>query len=335
MRILIAEVQDWERDLFEAAFRDHDLTLVEAALDERVEADLGEVEIVSTFVSSSLTGEVLARMPRLRLIATRSTGFDHIDLETCRQRGILVSNVPYYGDVTVAEHVFALLLALVRHIPEALERTRRGDFSQEGLRGFDLHGKVLGVIGTGRIGRRVIGIARGFGMEVVAYDVAPDEAEAARLGFRYATLGEVLRAADVLTLHVPASAATLKLIGDAEFAAMKEGAVLINTSRGSVIDAEALVRAIASGRLAAVGLDVLPEESALREEAAIFATRQQIRPDLRTLIADHILLDHPRVIVTPHIAYNTREAVRRIAETTIANILGFAGGAPQNLVGRA
>lgn len=199
-----------------------------------------EAEIVSTFVSSILSASVLARLPHLRFIATRSTGYDHIDRAYCRSHGITVSNVPDYGDATVAEHVFALLLAVARNLIEAVERTRRGNFSQAGLRGFELRGMTLGVIGTGRIGRRVIEIAKGFGMAVVAFDVHPNEEAARRLGFRYADLDALLATADVVTLHVPATPQTAGLLSDRAFGLMRSGAVLINTARGNVVDVPAL-----------------------------------------------------------------------------------------------
>jgi D-lactate dehydrogenase len=272
-------------------------------------------------------------MPKLRLIATRSTGFDHIDLDYCRQAGVTVCNVPDYGDPTVAEHVFALLLALSRRIVEAAERTRRGDFSQGGLRGFDLAGKTMGVIGAGRIGRRVIAIAKGFAMEVVAFDARPDEDAARTLGFRYVDLDTLLATADVVTLHLPGGAATHRLIGEAQFALMKPGVVLINTSRGGVVDGAALVRALASGRLGGAGLDVVAEEGALVEEAEIFRADAGVSAErLKALLADHALISLPNVIVTPHVAYDTREAVARIVHTTIDNIIAFDAGSPRNVV---
>jgi len=229
---------------------------------------------------------------------------------------------------------FALLLALTRHIVDAAERTRRGDFSQAGLRGMDLAGKTLGVIGAGRIGRRAITIGRGFGMEVLACDLRPDPSVAQALGFRYADLDEVLRGADVLTLHVPGGVGSSHLISDNEFAAMRPGALLVNTARGGVIDPEALVRALAAGKIGGAALDVLPEESVIGDEAEIFRTgHPPVDPgSLRTILADHALLRFPNVIVTPHIAYDTREALERIVATTVANIEAFARGAPGNLV---
>lgn len=333
MKIAIFEAEQWERDACGRLDAGHVVTCLEDPLNEQTVGENPGVEVVSTFVRSVLDANVLARLPQLKLIATRSTGYDHIDLDYCAAHGVTVCNVPDYGDATVAEHVFALLLAAVRHVVDAAERTRRGDFSQSGLRGFDLRGKVLGVIGTGRIGRRVIEIAKGFGMEVKAFDARPDADAASRLGFRYASFDETLAAADVLTIHVPATAGTAHLISDREFGLMKPGSVLINTARGSIVDIAALVRAIADGRLRAVGLDVLPQEPLVRDEAEIFRTvRQPQAFDLKGLVANHVVLRFPNVVVTPHTAYDTDDAVHRLIETTLDNIDAFARGAPRNVV---
>jgi D-lactate dehydrogenase len=272
-------------------------------------------------------------LPKLKLIATRSAGYDHIDLEHCRARGITVSNVPHYGDSTVAEHVFALLLAVARNLVDAVERTRRGRFTQVGLRGFELRDRVIGVIGTGHIGLRVIEIARGFGMNVIAHDLQQDEAAATRLGFAYASLDRLLSDADVVTLHVPATPRTVGMISDREFSRMKRGAILINTARGHIVDVEAMVRALADGKLRAAGLDVLPQEPLLREEAAIFHEEAIVdAEDFKALVANNVLLRFPNVIVTPHNAYNTDAALQRLIATTLANIEAFARGARQNVV---
>lgn len=332
MRIVVFETEEWEHGACLQLEPEHEVACTREPLDERTVADHADAEVVTTFVGSRLGGEVLDRLPRLRLIATRSTGYDHIDLGLCAARGITVCNVPDYGDHTVAEHAFALLLAVSRRLVEAVERTRRGDFSTARLRGFDLRGRTLGVVGTGRIGRRAIGIAKGFGMEVIAFDTCPDDAAARFLGFRYAPLERVLAEADVLTLHVPATPETHHLLSDRAFAAMKPGAVLINTARGNVVNVAALVRALADGRLAAAGLDVLPEEPLIREEAQIFRVGGQQPQDLRALVANHVLLRFPNVLVTPHNAYNTEDAVRRIIRTTLDNIEAFARGTPVNVV---
>lgn len=332
MKIVIFEIEPWERDAFEDLQRDHEIVFESRRLSAETADDHADAEIISTFVYSSLDAEVLSKLPKLKLIATRSTGFDHIHLETCAERDIKVANVPTYGEATVAEHVFALLLAISHHLIDAVDRTRRGDFSQVGLRGFDLIGKTMGVIGTGHIGIRVVRIAKGFGMEVIAYDTAPDMAAARAIGFRYDSFDEVLAQSDVVSLHVPATPATRHLIASREFASMKDGAVLINTARGSIVDVRSLIGALSSGKIAAAGLDVLPEEPVIREEAELLRSAFSREHDLESLLADHILLRLRNVLITPHSAFNTKEAVRRILETTRANVDAFIAARPQNLV---
>lgn len=333
MRIAVVEAEPWEERGFAALAAEHEVTCTGERLTAATAGLLADAEVISPFVHSRLDRACLDALPALRLVATRSTGFDHIDLEACAGRGITVCNVPDYGDHTVAEHAFALLLALSRRVCDAAERTRRGRFDQAGLRGFDLRGRVLGIVGTGRIGRRAIEIGRGFGMTVIAADPFPNEPEAARLGFRYVPFDELLASADVISLHVPSTPATRHLLDDAAFEKVKPGCVLINTARGAVVDVEALVRALADGRIAAAGLDVLPDEPAMRDEAEVFR-----RPagedghDLKALLASHVLLRFPNVIVTPHIAYDTTDAVERILAATLANIRAFAAGRPQNVV---
>jgi D-lactate dehydrogenase len=333
MDIAAFETEDWERQAFLRLEPRHRVRCVAEALDQRNAAEFSEAEVASPFVNSRFDAAALAQFPRLKLIATRSTGYDHIDLTYCSAHAITVSNVPDYGDSTVAEHVFALLLAVARKIVESVERTRRGRFTQTGLRGFELRDGTIGVIGTGRIGLRVIEIARGFGMKVVAYDLHPNDAAAARLDFAYKDLDRLLSDSDVVTLHVPSTSGTLRLISDREFSRMKPGAILINTARGHIVDVEALVRALADGKLRGVGLDVLPQEPLIREEAAIFH-QEAVRDaeDFKALVANHVLLRFPNVIVTPHNAYNTEAALHRIIATTLANIEAFAQGKPQNVV---
>ena len=333
MKVQAFETEEWEHRACLALMPDHDVACRRQPLNEDTAADHADAEVISTFVNSRLDANVLSRFPALRLIATRSTGYDHIDAAYCAAHGITVCNVPDYGDATVAEHAFALLLGLVRHLVDAVERTRHGDFSTNGLRGIELRGRTLGVIGTGRIGRCVLGIARGFGMPAIAHDLHPSPDAAQRIGFRYVGLGELLASADVISLHVPATPETRHLLSDAAFACLKPSAFLVNTARGNIIDTAALVRALADGRLAGAALDVLPEEPLIREEAAIFRAGAEEKPyDLKSLVANHVLLRFPNVLVTPHIAYNTDEALRRIIDTTLANIRAFAGGAPQNVV---
>jgi D-lactate dehydrogenase len=333
LKIAVFETGEWEHDGCLRLRPRHEIVCLRDPLNDVTVASVPDAEIATTFIGSDLKGPLLRQLPKLRMIATRSTGYDHIDLAYCKARGITVCNVPDYGDHTVAEHAFALLLAISRHILDAVERARRGNFTQAGLRGFDLRGRTFGVIGAGRIGRRAIEIASGFGMQAIAYDPRQNAQIAEQFGFRYVSLDELLAASDVISLHLPARSETRHLLSDEAFAAMKPGAVLINTARGNIVDVAALVRALAEGKLRAAGLDVLPEEPLIREEAQIFrSNRPESEYDLRALVANHVLLRFPNVIVTPHIAYNTEEALGRILETTLANIEAFALGAPRNVV---
>jgi D-lactate dehydrogenase len=332
MKVVIFEVEAWETKSFSPLQDNHDVEFVKSPLTVENASQYSDADIIAPFIYSEVNESVLKQLPQLKLIATRSTGFDHIDTDFCEENGIQVCNVPSYGENTVAEHTFGLLLALSHKLTEAIDRTRKGDFSQEGLQGFDLMGKTLGVIGTGTIGEKVIGIARGFQMDVIAFDVKAKPELAERLGFRYASLEQVLAEADIVTLHVPANPKTKNLISTEQFNQMKDGVVLINTSRGQVLDVDALLRALAEGKVAVAGLDVLPEEPVMREEAELLRSVYRKRHNLDTLLADHVLLRLRNVIITPHSAFNTREAVERILDTTAENILHFTNGKPQNVV---
>ena len=332
MEIVVFEVEEWEKGAFDQLQDDHEVVLLEGPLNADNASEYADAEIISTFIYSELDAEVLRQFDDLALIATRSTGFDHIDVDYCEEKGIAVCNVPSYGDNTVAEHVFGLLLAISHNLVEAVDRTRRGDFTLQGLRGFDLRGKTLGVIGTGSIGRYVIQIAKGFQMEVLAFDVAEDEDLASQLGFRYVPMDELLSEAHIVTLHVPANEHTHHLLSEDEFEKMREGAILINTARGSVVDVRAMMLALAEGKLAAAGLDVLAEEPTIREEIELIRSVYREKHDLQTLLANHILLRMRDVIITPHSAFYTREAIGRILETTVENIATFLAKEPQNLV---
>jgi D-lactate dehydrogenase len=292
-----------------------------------------ECRILSPFIHSRLNSAALAPFTNLRLIATRSTGYDHIDVDYCRAHGITVCNVPVYGDNTVAEHTFALILALSRKVIQAHSRVRNGDFSLEGLQGFDLRSKTLGVVGTGHIGVHVIRIARGFMMKVVALDARPDKRLADALDFDYAdSLDQLLAASDIVTLHVPLIPATRHLINGENIFRMKKGAVLINTARGGVVETGALLRALDAGHLSGVGLDVFEGESLISEEKQILSDQYNAE-DLRSILKNLMLLRHENIIVTPHVAFNSIEAMERILVTTLQNIAAFEAGKPINVVG--
>ncbi len=337
MKITIFEVEEWEREAFKCLEDEHEVRYTTSPLNAGTAGEFGDTECISTFIYSKLKRNVLEQLPRLQMIATRSTGVDHIDLEYCTDNHITVSNVPTYGKNTVAEHSFALMLTISRRMIDSVDRTRRGDFSFRGLRGFDLRDKTLGVIGTGDIGECVIEIANGFKMRVLAYDVKPREVLRERLDFTYVGLDELLGESDIVTLHVPAIPQTKHMLGAEQFKKMKDGAVLINTSRGAVVEVQSLVEALATGKLAAAGLDVLPQEPVIREEAELLRSvyQREHEQDLVSLLADNVLMRVRNVVVTPHNAFNTTEAVQRILNTTTENIFCYAKGEPVNTSGKS
>lgn len=290
-----------------------------------------DTEILAVFVHSKVTRELLERMPKLRFVAARATGFDQIDLTACAERGIPVSNVPRYGENTVAEHTFGLILSLSRQIHKAYQRTVAGDFSLQGLEGFDLKGKTLGVVGAGSIGLHVIRIAKGFGMQVIAYDVLPNELIAEVLGFEYQPLETLLANSDIITLHAPYMPATHHMINANTIKLIKHGALLINTARGGLVDTEALIEALDKGILSGAGLDVIEGEELMEEEERLLRA-PEAGDKLRMIIRQHILLRRQDVVITPHMAFFSKEARERILETTIANINAFLAGKPQNVV---
>ncbi|OFV98484.1 MAG: hydroxyacid dehydrogenase [Acidobacteria bacterium RIFCSPLOWO2_12_FULL_54_10] len=331
MQISILEVNDWEIPFLKENLPAHQVTFSNCKIHEVDPKTISETELLSVFIYSRVDRQTINLMPRLRWIATRSTGFDHIDLEACKDRGIQVANVPNYGENTVAEHTFALILSLSRHIHKSYVRVTSGNFSREGLSGFDLKGKTIGVIGVGRIGLHVIKIARGFGMQVLATDVRQDSFLAELMGFQYVSLEDLLAQSDIVTLHLPYLKSTHHFLDARRIAIMRQGALLINTARGGLVDTDALLAALNSGKLAGAGLDVLEGEHYISEEQEMLRSEQPVEV-LRGIVRDHVLLRHENVVFTPHNAFNSREATQRILETTMNNIRGFLSNAPVNLV---
>ena len=295
-----------------------EVTIVSNTLDAaHIPADK-DFDIAAVFADSAVDAATIAALPNLKFLTTMSTGFDHIDLTSAAARLIPVSSVPAYGENTVAEFAFALILALSRKIREANARVREEHrFETDGLCGFDLAGKTIGVVGTGRIGKHAIRMAKGFNMNIIAYDVYHDDAFAKEMGFTYVTLEELLAASDVITIHAPYMPSTHHLINSANIGLVKHGAILINTARGAIVETAALTAALKSGQLGGAGIDVLEEEAAMK------AGDMSLDADLVQL---------PNVIVTPHNAFNTTEAYFRILDTTIQNIIAFTKGTPTNLV---
>jgi len=342
--IYFVETESAEQDYFSERLPAHDV---------RFASELGEVgedaEAVSLFISSRVTSEFLAAHPRLRFIATRSTATDHLDLPACRERKIAVANVADYGFTTVAEHTFALILALSRRLREVMLSPKGGTFSYAATRGFDLAGKTLGIIGMGRIGQRVAELAHAFQMSVLAYDIERPATLERALDFTFVPLEELLREAHIISLHAPLSAETYHILNRETLAKCQEGVLIVNTARGALIDTQALREALDSGQVGGAGLDVLQDERVMRQTVSRIITSdiiEHLRSDatahdaqdadrvreLQELMLGDAILSRSNVVFTPHVAFNSVEAVERVKEVTVENILGFAAGRGVNIV---
>src|SRR3989344_3162966 len=266
MKIAFFEIEDWEKEYLRIKIKNQKLIFLKEVLDEKTTDLVKDADIISIFIYSKINKEILNKLKKAKAIITRSTGFDHIDINECKKRKILVLNVPFYGENTVAEHTFALILTLSRKIHKSYERTIRGNFSLEGLMGFDLKGKTIGIVGLGRIGRHVARIAKGFEMNILVYDVKRNNKLQKELGFKYTTFDNLLNSKNI------------KLI--------KKGAYIINTARGGVIETEALVKALTNKDLKGAALDVLEEEGLIKEEVQLLS-KNFSKKNLKNLIENH------------------------------------------------
>ncbi len=260
---------------------------------------------------SDVKSEVINRLSHLKMISIWATGYDFVDIRTAKNYGIIVTNVPGYASEAVAEHVFALLLSFARSIPNADKQVKMGNFNWKDFRGFELAGKTIGIIGTGSIGGRVAEIARCFGLNVIAFTAHPSKERARKFEARFLPLDDILSQSDFLTIHVPLTSETEKMISYREFGKMKKSAIIINTSRGKVIEETALIEALESGKIAGACLDVLAKEPPVK---------------------DNPLLNFDNVMLTPHSAFHTTEALRRCTDICIENVEAFTKGKPQNVV---
>lgn len=327
--ITFLELENWEIDYLKNKLKDLQNVNIEfhnCPLDDELLPKISNTNVLAIFIYSQINKEVIDKLPNLEYITTMSTGYDHIDTKECAKRNILVSNVPRYGENTVAEHTFALILALARKIPQSLEKVRRYDFSLDGLRGFDLKGKTIGIVGLGSIGQHVAKIAKGFEMKVIAYDPAKSLDFARSLGVELTSFQDLLTRSDIISLHAPYNQSTHHIINQQNIYLIKKGAYLINTARGGLVETQALVKALDQGLLAGAGLDVLEEELAIKEEKELLCQTSKNPETLNTLLQNHILIQDPRVIITPHNAFNSKEALQRILDTTAENIKNYILG---------
>jgi D-lactate dehydrogenase len=332
MKIAFYEISPWEVEFIKGKLPNNDLSFFVSPFSE---TDLPDpsVEILSCFTGSKVTLKLLEKLPHIKFVATRTTGFDHINLDACKARNVKVSNVPTYGANTVAEFTFALLLAVSRKLYPSLKRVKEmGSFNFDGLRGFDLQNKTLGIIGTGHIGAYTIKIAHGFGMKILAYDPKPSEDLAKQYDFTYVTLDDLLRQSDIISLHVPYMPATHHIINMNNIHMIKKGCILLNTARGGLVETQALVQGLRSGVFAGAGLDVLEEELFLQDETQVLLNGHPTEMQIKTVLADHELMHMENVIITPHNAFQTTQAIERILDTTVENIQNYIAGKPINLV---
>ena len=323
MRTMIFSARAYDRRSLSAAAEaddvEHELVFVDHHLDEHTALAAEGFDAVCAFVNDDLSRPVLEVLAErgVRMVAMRCAGYNNVDLDAANELGMTVARVPAYSPYAVAEHTVALMLALDRRIPRAAARVREGNFSLDGLLGFDLRSRRVGIIGTGKIGMIVARILRGFGCSLRAYDPYPAD-EVRDLGVRYVDLDTLLEECDVVTLHCPLTPETHHLLDADAFAKMKRGAMLVNTSRGGLVDAPALVEALKSGQVGSVALDVYEEEGDLFFE------------DLSdTIIDDDVfarLLTFPNVLITAHQAFFTEEALRAIASTTVTNLSAVGAG---------
>ena len=335
-KIVFFEIEDWEKPYLEKDFQGKVLVFRKDKLDLDNVSEVSDATVISSFIYSTFSKEVLEKLPKLKFIATRSVGFDHIDLNTCKEKGVNVSYIPKYGGDTVAEHTFALILAISRKLIPSVERTKKGDFSPEGLTGFDLYGKTLGVIGAGHIGKKVIEMAKCFGMKIIIFTRTKDAELAKDSSVTFAQdLGLLLSSSDIVTLHLPHTKETEHIINMGNIGKFKKGSVLINTARGLLVETQAILDGLEKGILKAAGLDVLEEENPLKEERELLTSEYLSKCDIKTQLLNHILLTRDEVIITPHNAFNSTEALEQILSTTISNIKAYLSGNPENLVPQA
>ncbi|WP_145056610.1 2-hydroxyacid dehydrogenase [Adhaeretor mobilis] len=328
-RIAIFSTKLYDREYFDAANESHSFKLkyFEASLSLETAQLADGFETVCVFVNDDLNSGVIERLSEqgVQTIALRCAGFNNVDLEAAKQHGLRVVRVPAYSPHAVAEHAVALLLSLNRHLHRAYNRVRDGNFSLNGLVGFDMAGKTVGIVGTGKIGATFARIMAGFGCELLGFDKYEND-DCKMLGLRYVELSELLVRSEIISLHCPLTEETYHLIDEQAIEVMKQGAVILNTGRGAVLDTKAVIAGLKQGKIGALGIDVYEEEAGL-----FFEDRSE------KVLADDVLarlLTFPNVLITGHQGFLTHEALTAIAETTLANVAAIQTGECENEVDR-
>lgn len=322
MRVAVFSAKSYDRQFLEPAAKEsgHELVFLDARLTPETAVLARGCPAICSFVNDFLGADILKTLAEcsVKFIALRCAGFNHVDLDACHKLGLRVARVPAYSPHAVAEHAVGLMLALNRKYHKAFNRVREGNFAIDGLVGFDMFGRTVGVIGTGKIGAIAATILAGFGCQLLFYDVYQN-ADCTKIG-RYVALEELLAASDIITLHCPLSLQTYHMIGRAAIERMKPGVMLINTSRGALIDTPAVIEGLKSGKIGYLGLDVYEEEAELFFEDH---SGQVIQDDVFMRLATF-----PNVLITAHQAFFTATALDQIACTTMANLTAFDRGEP-------
>lgn len=326
MKIVFFDIRPEDKDYFRKKLPDDQLTFFTESLSVGHLEKIKDAEVLSIRERSKVKSELTKQMPNLKLISTRTTGFDHVEAECHKSENVIVCNVPAYGQVTVAEYAFALILTLSRKIQSSLVKKAGVIFPERDIEGFDLNGKTIGIIGTGKIGSNVARIAKGFEMNVLGYDFYQNENVVKQYGLKYVELEELLQKSDVISLHLPSTPETFHLLNQKNMKHIKPGAILVNTARGELIENAALLVALNVGIISSAGLDVIQGEGLIFRKTD---PSQSTELDKET----QELLIHPNVIITPHNAFNTAEAYQRILDCSIENILAFKSNNLVNVVG--
>ncbi len=312
MIVFVNSEKKWEEDEVISHFPDQNIKFAHTE-DLMTDKDsLQEMEVLSVFVHTNVTKKLIDSYPNLKLIVTRSTGYDHIDVLAAKDKNVIVCNVPSYGENTVAEHAFSLLLAIARRTDVICQRTKCYNFDYLDMPGFDLQNKTIGIVGAGKIGMHAIRIARGFGMKVIAFDIYRNEFLADALGFEYVKLEDLWQNSDIISLHTPYNQHTHHLVNEGTIDKFKEGVILINTARGSVVSNKALLKGLKNGKIAFAGIDVVEDEN----EIFNFTENTQLKE----------IIDQPNLIFTPHSAHYTLEAGKRRFNTALEDIKSYFDG---------
>lgn len=326
MIISFFDITEDERIKFTSLPTEHMFVFHKQSLTKQNVATIKETDILYVRSFSQVTANILGRLPKLKYIATRSTGFDNIDIDYCKQRGIVVSNVPSYATNAVAEHTFGLLLSLTHNIASCVQVSRTGQYLV-GPQGFDIFGKTIGIVGLGNIGVRVAEIAKGFGMRVLVNSKHPSSKRAKMHSVKFIDLSTLLKESDIVTFHVPLTDETHHMLNMGNISLLKKGNILLNTSRGEIIETQAIHWALQHEILYGAGLDVLENEQGLKEYSG-----GSNRGSLDITSLNYKLMIDKRVMITPHNAYHTKEALDTILRISYENIMAFLEGNPINRV---